>query len=76
MTCLGRKLSNEECLVIKPDKQHDTFCTLETADNSVCTGDSGAGITANYYGRQYLIGIVSHGDNCEELFNTQGNTAG
>ncbi|KAK6740807.1 hypothetical protein RB195_008951 [Necator americanus] len=63
------KMTEKECKKFYPKKLDDTFCTFEHPDRNVCRGDSGSGITANIGGRTYLAGVVSGGNQCDDLLS-------
>ncbi|ETN69827.1 hypothetical protein NECAME_15070 [Necator americanus] len=60
------KMTEKECKKFYPKKLDDTFCTFEHLDRN---GDSGGGITANIGGRTYLAGVVSGGNQCDDLLS-------
>ncbi|CAJ0599863.1 unnamed protein product [Cylicocyclus nassatus] len=75
---LGSKMSQKKCKQVLEDfnsESDDTFCTAEGQERNVCHGDSGGGVYATINGRDYLIGIVSFGSDCEELLNRTATAA-
>ncbi|CAJ0599359.1 unnamed protein product [Cylicocyclus nassatus] len=60
---LGTRLPKSVCSIFDIK---GTFC-VKSGQQQFCDGDSGGGVTATISGRNYLMGVVSEGPDCDKV---------